>query len=293
MKCASKWIGMSVLLAILVLGQSCKKASNPSAPAAPTPTFTLVPPCVNASNTPCTSTYTVTSTSTPTPSSTITSTWTGTSTSTRTSTSTPTLTKTATPTFTSTATNTATISPTITPTFTITSTATVTSTPTIYTFTTEGFESGTTVPANWSYTLFNSGYSSPLDVNTTNSYAGTNSLHMAVTYVGAEGGAMIAYNFNPPAPTNLSNKTVSFYYYIDQLPTASGSHYDLWIDSINGSRPITMVTPVAGIWNHVTETVNYGAANPYAVDRVSFYLYAGSTGPFNVVNIYLDEFSIQ
>ncbi len=72
MKHASKWIGMSVLLTVLVVGQSCKKSSTSPTPAVPTATFTPVPPCVNASNTPCTSTYTVTSTSTRTATPTIT-----------------------------------------------------------------------------------------------------------------------------------------------------------------------------------------------------------------------------
>jgi hypothetical protein len=93
MKQASKWIGMSVLLTVLVLGQSCKKSSNPSTPAAPTatPTFTAttVPPCVNASNTPCTSTYTATPTNTGTPTSTRTVTSTATITLTSTQTNTP------------------------------------------------------------------------------------------------------------------------------------------------------------------------------------------------------------
>lgn len=196
-------------------------------------------------------------------------------------------------TFTITSTATATSTPTQTATPTLTTTYTVTSTPTLYTFTTEGFESGTTVPVNWSKSLLNSGYSSPLNISTTNSYAGTNSLHMAVTYVGDNGGAEISYSFNPPGPANLSNKTVGFRYYIDQLPTASGSHYEFWIYSSNGSRPITTGTLSAGSWNYVSQAVNTGAANPSAVNDVSFYLYAGTTGPFNIVNIYLDEFSIQ
>jgi hypothetical protein len=248
----------SVIVLAFSLQVSCKKSSNPASPA-PTATFTPTPP----------NTATITNTGT------ITHTFTITSTGTATFSPTQTLTATATTT------------PTLTTIFT------VTSTPTLYTFTTEGFESGTTVPVNWSESLLNSGYSSPLNISTTNSYAGTNSLHMAVTYVGANGGAEIYYSFNPPAPANLSNKTVGFRYYIDQLPTASGSHYELWIYSSNGSRPITTGTLSTGSWNYVSQAVNTGAANPYAVNGVSFTLYAGATGPFNIVNIYLDEFSIQ
>ena len=43
MRRTSKWIGLPVLLMVLVLGQSCKKSSNPSAPVAPTPTATQIP----------------------------------------------------------------------------------------------------------------------------------------------------------------------------------------------------------------------------------------------------------
>jgi hypothetical protein len=265
---------VSVIVLAFSLQVSCKKSSNPASPA-PTATFTPTPP----------NTATITNTGT------ITHTFTITSTGTAIFSPTVTYTATDSPTKTSTATATSTPTQTVTP--TLTTTSTVTSTPTLYTFTTEGFESGTIVPLNWSKSLLNSGYSSPLDISTTNSYAGTNSLHMAVTYVGANGGAEILYSFNPPASANLSNKTVGFRYYIDQLPTASGSKYEFWIHSSNGSRPITTGTLSAGSWNYVSQAVNTGAANPYAVNDVSFSLNAGVSGPFNVVNIYLDEFSIQ
>ena len=273
---------LSVLVVFMALSTqvSCKKSSSPSTPA-PAPTDTPTPP--NTS----TPTNTGTRTFTPTATNTSTRTFTPTFTSTSTVTYTPTIT--FTPTWTLTFTNTPTITSTPTPTLT----PTVTCTATVYTFTTEGFEGGTTVPANWTKTLFNSGTSSPLDISTSLAYAGSNSLHLAVTYVGNNGGAEISYPFNPPSPANLQNKTVSFYYYIDQLPTATGSHYEFWINSINGSYPITNGTPVVGSWQHVTQAVNSGAANPSGVSAVDFTLYAGTTGPFNVVNIYIDEFSIQ
>lgn len=145
MKRISKWIGMSVLLSVLVLGQSCKKSSNPSAPDAPAATFTFtatpVTPCVNASNTPCASAYTATSTSTSTgtPTSTATTTPTLTSTlavvsSTATAMSdpsdTPTATLSATPVDTATDTPSPTLTQTGTSTFTLTSTFTPASTAT-------------------------------------------------------------------------------------------------------------------------------------------------------------------
>jgi len=242
---------IGILMLLLGIGllsfQACKKKDTPAAPspaAAPTATFTFtntpVPPCVNASNTPCTSTYTVTST------------------------------------------------PTVTP--TITRTPTVTSTPTVYTFTTESFEGGTTVPANWYGSMQGGGTSSPLDISTINSYSGTNSLHMTATFAGAGNDANIFYYMNPP--DNFTGKTVSLKYYIDQLPTASGSRIEFWIESMGGSYPVTVI-PSTGTWVDLSLPVATGAGIPSAVTEVDFYLYSGSTGPFNAVNIYLDDLSIQ
>ncbi|GEM_PF-2914080 len=110
-------IALLLVTSILFVISCSSNNNNPSAPAAPTPTFT--PPCVNASNTPCTSTFTATPTNT------------GTATPTGTPTSTATVTDTRTPTATTTNTGTSTSTATITNTATLTATATITDTPTV------------------------------------------------------------------------------------------------------------------------------------------------------------------
>ncbi len=184
--------------------------------------------------------------------------------------------------------------PTITNTATETFTATVTPTSTVDTFPAEGFEESS-LPTGWR--SWSSGETaSPLALTIAESHSGSQSACATFLFSGAAQFGEIFYNFNPPV--NLTGKSISFWYYINQLPDASGNQLGLDVDTLygDGGESVTLTT---GVWTQITYPIIYGghgSIDPTAVWEITISLYtgaSGTSGPFNTVDFYLDDFSIE
>lgn len=95
----------------------------------------------------------------------------------------------------------------------------------------------------------------------------------------------------------MTGETISFWYFIDQLPAATGNQIWVEADSLYGNGGGLMSSVTVGAWTQATWAITYlmGQTTPSAVNGIRFVLGASSTatGPFNTVNLYIDDVTIQ
>ncbi len=189
---------------------------------------------------------------------------------------------------TATPTNTATVTYTSTATSTPTITFTATPTSTVDTFPAEGFEE-TSVPTSWESWHVGS-TATVLALSTAQAHTGSQSAYTQVTFTA--GGQLGQIQDYLTKPLNLTGKTLSFWYYIDQLPSASGSTGGIYVESLGGNGGEGNLVLQTGVWIKVTCPISM-AGDPSSITNVGFYIESGSTGPFNTVNFYMDDVTIQ
>jgi hypothetical protein len=201
---------------------------------------------------------------------------------------TPTASFSSTPTDSATPTKTATVTYTSTLTNTPTNTFTPTATSTVDAFTTESFEEAS-IPTGWESWHVGS-TATALALSTGEAYDGSKSAYTQVVFTASGQLGQIQVLFNPVL--NLTGKTVTFWYYVDNLPSASGSTVGVYVNSNSGDGGTGNLAITTGAWTKITCPISV-AASPSAIYEVGIVISSGSTGPFNTVNFYVDDVSIQ
>lgn len=167
-----------------------------------------------------------------------------------------------------------------------------TPTATVYTFTPQGFE-GASVPAGWTSWAVGATFS-PLALSSAQAHTGSKSAYANITYSGANQLGQIYIVFNPAV--NLTGKNVTLWYYLDKLPASTGNQLEIYANSLGGDGGADTAL-VIGTWIQITYPLSYtpGGVNPSSVWEVGIVLYTtgAATGPFNTVNLYVDDVSIQ
>jgi len=188
---------------------------------------------------------------------------------------------------------TSTQTPTATPTSTATQTASATPTSTVdASFPAQGFE-GASVPAGWYSTT--PAICSLLALSSAQAHSGSQSAFNTIAFTGAnQVGGMVEF-LNPAC--NFTGKTLSFWYYLTQLPAATGTEAIVGGDSIYGDSDSLLATVTTGAWTQATWAFTYsmGGCDPSAVNGIEFVIGTRSTatGPFNTVTLYIDDVTVQ
>jgi len=164
--------------------------------------------------------------------------------------------------------------------------------PTVQTFAPEGFEGGS-LPAGWSSGSVGATATS-LSLSGAQFHTGIHSALTTFIFSGSAQSGQAALHFNPAA--NFTGKTLSLWYFIDQLPAGSGNNLQIFVDTLPGNSGQFM-SLVVGAWTEATFTLVTGSGDfdPTAVSAVGLSLSTSDTaiGPFNTVNFYIDDVAIQ
>jgi hypothetical protein len=181
-------------------------------------------------------------------------------------------------------TDTATPSITNTPTSTATPTITSTPIPTVYVFSPEGFEESS-FPPGWT-TISVNGQAYML-LSTAEAHTGNQSIKIWDSFSMTGEEFTFKDVFTPQV--NLTGKTISFWYFLDNYPSSNGGYVDMFYHTPSGVSHNNL-TATTGVWTQITFPISDGDSTSVSEVGISL-MPAGGTG--NSVNFYIDDVTIQ